>query len=112
MAIEVTEKAAEEIRKAMQQNNLDPADAYLYVGAKGGGCSGLSYVLDLRKADQVGEKDEKFESHGIKIYSDPKSYLFLNGTTIDYKSAMVGGGFVFSNPQATGTCGCGSSFSA
>jgi iron-sulfur cluster assembly protein len=112
MAIDLTEKAAEEIRKAMQQNNLDPNDTYLYVGAKGGGCSGLSYVLDLRKSDQVGEKDEKFECHGIKVFSDPKSYLFINGTTIDYHSSLVGGGFTFNNPQASSSCGCGSSFSA
>lgn len=112
MAVQITEQAAEQVRKVMNQNNLDPTETYLYVGAKGGGCSGLNYVLDLRKADQVGEKDEKFECHGIKVCCDPKSYLFISGTTIDYRSSLMGGGFTFSNPQATGTCACGSSFSA
>ncbi|UCD28857.1 MAG: iron-sulfur cluster assembly accessory protein, partial [Planctomycetota bacterium] len=76
---------------------------------KGGGCSGFTYSLDL--TGTKGENDEEFEEYGIKMICDPKSYLYLNDTTVDFKDELMERGFVFDNPNATGTCGCGSSFS-
>lgn len=109
MAITLSETAAREIRTIIDQQGLS-AEVALRVGVKGGGCSGFSYVLDLTEAKP--ENDEIMESHGVKIYSDRKSYLYLNGTEIDFKDEIMGRGFVFKNPNATHTCGCGSSFNA
>jgi iron-sulfur cluster assembly protein len=110
MAIEITETAAREIKTIIQQQELEPTKVRLRVGVKGGGCSGFSYLLDL--TEQEKEVDEKFEKHGITVVCDPKSYLYLNGTTIDFKDEIMGRGFVFNNPNASSSCGCGSSFSA
>lgn len=110
MAIELTETAAREVKTIVEQQNLDETSTYLRVGVKGGGCSGFSYLLDL--TEQTTSRDEHFEEHGVKIICDPKSYLYLDGTAIDFKDEIMGRGFVFKNPNATSTCGCGSSFSA
>jgi iron-sulfur cluster assembly protein len=110
MAIELSETAAREVKTIIQQQELDAAKTRLRVGVKGGGCSGFSYLLDL--TEQERETDERFERHGVTIVCDPKSYLYLNGATIDFKDEIMGRGFVFNNPNATSTCGCGSSFSA
>lgn len=110
MPIAVTETAAREIRTIIQQQELDMEKVRLRVGVKGGGCSGFSYLLDLTENQK--ETDEVFDQHGIKVICDPKSYLYLNGTTIDFKDEIMGRGFVFQNPNASTTCGCGSSFSA
>ena len=110
MGIEVTETAVREIKTIVEQQELDTEKVYLRLGVKGGGCSGFSYVLDL--TEQQNEGDEMFEQHGIKVVCDPKSYLYLNGTTVDFKDEVMGRGFVFNNPNATSSCGCGSSFSA
>ena len=110
MAIELTDTAAGEINTIVEKQELDLEKVALRVGVKGGGCSGFSYVLDL--TEQQRDTDEIFEQHGIKILCDPKSYLYLNGTSIDFKDEIMGRGFVFNNPNATNTCGCGSSFSA
>ena len=109
MAVELTERAAQEVKTIVQQQNLSE-DTCLRMAVKGGGCSGFSYSLDL--SDQVGEQDETFESHGVRIVVDAKSYLYLNGTSVDFKDEIMGRGFVFNNPNATNSCGCGSSFSA
>jgi iron-sulfur cluster assembly protein len=106
----LSENAAREIRTIIQQQELDGDKIRLRVGVKGGGCSGFSYLLDLTESQK--ETDEIFDQHGIKIVVDPKSLLYLNGTTIDFKDEIMGRGFVFQNPNATATCGCGSSFSA
>ncbi|HYF14125.1 MAG TPA: iron-sulfur cluster assembly accessory protein [Phycisphaerales bacterium] len=106
----LSEAAAAEIKKIVAENELDPANVRLRVGVKGGGCSGFSYLLDLTEAQK--ETDEVFEQHGVKIICDPKSILYLNGVTIDFKQTLMEKGFVFNNPNATSTCGCGSSFSA
>lgn len=106
----LTETAAREIRTIVQQQELDADKIRLRVGVKGGGCSGFSYLLDLTESQK--DTDEEFEQHGIKIIVDPKSLLYLGGTTIDFKDEIMGRGFVFQNPNATSTCGCGSSFSA
>ncbi len=109
MAITLSEAAAKEIQSIIKDQGLSEKVA-LRVGVKGGGCSGFSYVLDL--TESAPENDEVQESHGIKILADRKSYLYLNGTEIDFKDEVMGRGFVFKNPNATHTCGCGSSFSA
>ncbi len=109
MAIEITEKAAEEIRAILGRQNQPVDKVYLRVAVKGGGCSGFQYAMDL--TDTKGEFDEEAVSHGIRIISDPKSLLFLDGTTIDFKDELMGRSFVFQNPNATRSCGCGSSFS-
>jgi len=109
MPITLSEAAAKEIKSIIKDQGLSDAVA-LRVGVKGGGCSGFSYVLDLTEAQP--ENDEVMESNGIKILSDRKSYLYLNDTEIDFKDEVMGRGFVFKNPNATHTCGCGSSFSA
>lgn len=110
MSIEITEMAAREIRSIIEKQELDAEKVRLRVGVKGGGCSGFNYLLDL--TEQHGENDEQFEQHGIGVVCDPKSYLYLNGTKIDFKDEVMGRGFVFNNPNASSTCGCGSSFSA
>ncbi len=112
MAIELTEMAAGEIRSIIDKQELDLQKVRLRVGVKGGGCSGFNYLLDLTEQDEEDQGQfEQFEIHGIQIICDPKSYLYLNGTTIDFKDEVMGRGFVFTNPNATSTCGCGSSFS-
>jgi iron-sulfur cluster assembly protein len=110
MAIELTENAVREVKTIIEQQKLDATKMRLRVGVKGGGCSGFSYLLDL--TEQERETDEKFEKDGVTVVCDPKSYLYLNGVTIDYKNGLQERGFVFNNPNATNTCGCGSSFSA
>jgi iron-sulfur cluster assembly protein len=109
MAITLSEAAAKEIKSIIKDQGLSEAVA-LRVGVKGGGCSGFSYVLDLTEAQP--ENDEVMECNGVKILTDRKSYLYLNGTEIDFKDEVMGRGFVFKNPNASHTCGCGSSFSA
>lgn len=106
----LTETAAREIKTIIDQQELDGATVRLRVGVKGGGCSGFSYLLDLTETKK--ETDELFEQHGVGIICDPKSLLYLNGTTVDFKDEVMGRGFVFSNPNATSSCGCGSSFTA
>jgi iron-sulfur cluster assembly protein len=106
--IQITETAAKKIQTLMAKQGID--DGGLRVGVKGGGCSGLSYTFAWEKEPRVG--DEVFEGHGAKIYVDRKSLLFLNGTTLDYDTALLSQGFVFNNPNAKQTCGCGSSFGA
>ncbi len=110
MGIELTETAAREISTIIEQQKLDKQKTRLRVGVKGGGCSGFSYLLDLTEEQR--ENDETFEQHGVAVVCDPKSYLYLNGTKIDFRDEVMGRGFVFNNPNATNTCGCGSSFSA
>ena len=107
--IEITESAANEVSRLLTAEKIE-ADG-IRVGVKGGGCSGLSYTIDFEKEQQP--KDRVFEAdNGIKLYVDVKSYLFLAGTVLDYSSGLNGKGFEFQNPNATSTCGCGSSFSA
>ena len=106
----LTETAAREIKTIIAQQELDAEKVRLRVGVKGGGCSGFSYVLDLTETQK--DTDEVYEQHGVKIVCDPKSLLYLNGVAIDFRDEIMGRGFVFNNPNATSSCGCGSSFSA
>ena len=107
----LTEAAANSIREIIAQQELDAGKVFLRVGVKGGGCSGFSYTLDLVE-EEAGENDEVLEHRGIRILIDSKSLLYLSGTEIDFKDEMMGSGIVFKNPNATSTCGCGSSFTA
>lgn len=107
-AVILSETAAREIKSIIEQQELDAEKIRLRVGVKGGGCSGFSYVLDL--TENAKETDEVFVQHGITIICDPKSMLYLGGTTVDFKDEIMGRGFVFNNPNANSSCGCGSSF--
>ena len=107
-SITVTDRAAEQIKQIRQQGNL-PETAGLRVGVKGGGCSGLTYVLDFAAEPQQGEK--VLEDKGIRLFVDLKSFLYLRGTELDFSGGLNGKGFVFANPNASRTCGCGTSFS-
>lgn len=106
--IALTERAAGKIKAIFAEQKM-PEGSCLRIGIKGGGCSGFSYTLDVAK--EPAADDEVFESFGVKIVADPKSYLYLSGTTVDYEDALLKGGFVFNNPNAKRSCGCGSSFS-
>lgn len=111
MAITLSELAAKQIKTIIAEQSLPAEQTKLRVGVKGGGCSGFSYLLDLTE-EAAGETDEQMESNGIQILIDSKSLLYLDGTEIDFKDDVIQSGFVFKNPNATSTCGCGSSFSA
>ena len=117
MPVKITDSAAREISNIMKQQDLCLESTHLRVGVKGGGCSGFSYILDLTETKKEGDEqwDFTFEIEGnnldLRVICDPKSYLYLNGTTVDFKDEVMGRGFVFNNPNATATCGCGSSFS-
>jgi iron-sulfur cluster assembly protein len=106
--ISLTERAAHEVKRIVTEQKLPEATA-LRVGVKGGGCSGFSYTLGFD--DQIGETDQVLEIDGVKVVCDPKSFLYLNGTQIDFEDNLMGRGFKFGNPNAAKTCGCGESFS-
>ncbi len=106
--VTLTERAANEIKKIMSTKEI-PEGYALRVGVRGGGCSGMSYILGF---DRKREHDMEFEVHGITIYMDKRHGLYLLNTTIDYHDGLNARGFVFDNPNAVSTCGCGSSFSA
>ena len=142
MPVTVTETAARRIDQIIAEHGFEPSNMKLRVGVKGGGCSGFNYTLDLTEVQKDSDEVWNFtynrtpmvstaalaegqgggtatatetgssESFTVTIVCDPKSYLYLNGTTIDYKDEIMGSGFVFNNPNSTSTCGCGSSFSA
>ncbi len=106
--ITLTENAAQEVKRLMEAQNL--TDVRLRLGVKGGGCSGMSYTLNFESESR--EQDEVFEIHGVKVAVDPKSLLYLEGTMLDFVNGLQETGFKFVNPNATKSCGCGSSFSA
>lgn len=104
----LSETALKEVKRLIAGQNLE--NAFLRMGVKGGGCSGLSYSLEFDT--EVGPHDKTFDIDGVKVVCDAKSYLYLNGTTLDYVTQGLTGGFTFVNPNAKSTCGCGTSFSA
>jgi iron-sulfur cluster assembly protein len=110
VAIHVTEKAAQKIRQLLSKEGVPEATGGLRVGVQGGGCSGLTYAMRLDT--QARDRDKVFEEHGARVFVDPKSFLFLANTTLDYQETLIRQGFVFENPQSTRSCGCGSSFTA
>ncbi|MGD2179634.1 HesB/IscA family protein [Lusitaniella coriacea] len=85
-------------------------DLCLRVGVRNGGCSGMSYMMDFEEPNNIREDDRVFDYEGFQIICDPKSMLYLYGLVLDYSDAMIGGGFEFTNPNASQTCGCGKSF--
>ena len=107
--ITLTEKARSEVKKIMEANKI-PETYGLRVGVKGGGCSGLSYSLGFDS--EARDNDKIINKDGVRIFIDPKSLFYLSGTQLDFTDGLNGRGFVFNNPNATKTCGCGSSFGA
>ncbi|MCH8923021.1 MAG: iron-sulfur cluster assembly accessory protein [Planctomycetes bacterium] len=110
MAMTLTENAAVEVKKIIEEQKLGEGTS-LRIGVTGGGCSGFSYALGFDKTYDAA-KDSKYEQHGVTIVVDKKSSLFLDGTTVDFYSGVEKRGFTFDNPNAVKTCGCGSSFQA
>ncbi len=108
MQLTITEKAAEEIKRIIEQEN--DSDLALRIGVQGGGCSGLTYFMTLEK--EVRQNDKVFEQNGFKVLVDSKSAMYLDGTQLEFTDGLSGRGFVFNNPNAQRTCGCGSSFAA
>ncbi|HHL73294.1 MAG TPA: iron-sulfur cluster insertion protein ErpA [Bacteroidetes bacterium] len=108
MQLTITEKAAEEIKRIIEQENDD--ELALRIGVQGGGCSGLTYFMTLEK--EVRQNDKVFEQNGFKVLVDSKSAMYLDGTELEFTDGLSGRGFVFNNPNAQRTCGCGSSFAA
>ena len=106
--ISLTERAVKEVRRIVEEQNLPDATS-LRVGVKGGGCSGFSYTLGFD--DTYSEVDQVSEFSGVRIVCDPKSFLYLNGTMVDFEESLMGRGFKFTNPNASKSCGCGESFS-
>jgi iron-sulfur cluster assembly protein len=108
IVLTLTERAAEEVRKFMAEERVDPATAGLRLGVQPGGCSGFKYTLNIE--DHPEADDVVLESSGVRLFVDSFSGQYLNGVTVDYKSNFQESGFAFENPNATGGCGCGSSF--
>jgi len=107
--IKVSDIAKKKVIEMMSDDGFDAAKDFVRVGVKSGGCSGLSY--DLKFDNNQQEEDKVFEDNTIKIIVDKKSFLYLVGTTLEYSGGLNGTGFVFNNPNANRTCGCGESFS-
>jgi len=108
--VHVSERAAKKILALLAKEGVSPEQGGLRLGVQGGGCSGLSYAMRLDT--QARDRDKVFEEFGARIFVDPKSFLYLNGTTLDYEDTLMRQGFVFLNPNAARNCGCGSSFTA
>jgi len=107
--IKVSESAKKKVVSLMEDDGFDATNDYVRVGVKSGGCSGLSYDLTFDKEKK--ENDKVFEDNDIKVIVDKKSFLYLVGTTLEFSGGLNGKGFVFNNPNANRTCGCGESFS-
>ena len=107
--IQVSDTASKKIVDMMKDDGFDAAVDYVRVGVKSGGCSGLSYELKFDK--EIGETDKFFEVNNVRIAVEKKSFLYLAGTILEFSGGLNGKGFVFNNPNASRTCGCGESFS-
>ncbi len=111
MELKITEVAAKEIKKVIEEQNLEK-NTNVRVQVQGGGCSGYQYGLAFEDPDSFNEEvDDVYEQHGLKVVVDKKSMLYLDGTEVDFMEDLSKRGFVFNNPNATKSCGCGSSFS-
>lgn len=108
ITLTLTERAAVEVQKFMAEEKVDPATAGLRLGVQPGGCSGFKYSLNIEEKPEA--DDVVIESNGIRLFVDSFSGQYLNGVTVDYKSNFQESGFAFENPNATGGCGCGTSF--
>ena len=107
--LQLTERAVKKIRSAMAKEGISPEEGGLRLGVTGGGCSGLSYSIKFDS--QPRERDRIYEFDGVRVFVDPKSFLYLHGMTLDYEETLMRQGFNFINPNSTRSCGCGSSFS-
>lgn len=105
----VTERAVARIREVLAKEGVSADSGGLRLGVKGGGCSGLSYAMQVEKASRA--TDRIFEFDGVRVFIDPKSFVYLHGITLDYENTLIRQGFNFINPNSTKSCGCGSSFS-
>jgi iron-sulfur cluster assembly protein len=108
--IQVTDRAIKRIRVAMAKEGISPSEGGLRLGVQGGGCSGLSY--NIRFDSQPRERDRIFNFEDVRVFVDPKSFIYLHGMILDYEETLMRQGFNFINPHSTKSCGCGSSFSA
>src|SRR5262245_45579266 len=108
--IQVTEQAIAKIRSALVKEGISTEQGGLRLGVQGGGCSGLSY--NIRFDTQPRERDRIFQFDDVRIFVDPKSFIYLHGMVLDYQETLMQQGFVFVNPNSSKSCGCGSSFSA
>ncbi|MGD0941057.1 MAG: iron-sulfur cluster assembly accessory protein [Terracidiphilus sp.] len=109
VGLQVTERAVKRIRVAMAKEGVSATEGGLRLGVMGGGCSGLSYSIKFDT--QPRERDRIYEFDGVRVFVDPKSFLYLHGMTLDYEETLMRQGFNFINPNSTHSCGCGSSFS-
>ncbi len=108
--IQITEKAIARVRSAMEKEGVSVKQGGLRLGVQGGGCSGLSY--NIRFDTQPRERDRVFQFGDVRVFVDPKSFIYLHGMVLDYQETLMQQGFVFVNPNSTKSCGCGTSFSA
>ncbi|HUY94993.1 MAG TPA: iron-sulfur cluster assembly accessory protein [Terracidiphilus sp.] len=108
--LQVTERAVKKIRAVMAKEGISPEEGGLRLGVMGGGCSGLSYSIKFDTRPR--ERDRVYEFDGVRVFVDPKSFLYLHGMTLDYEESLMRQGFNFINPNSTRSCGCGSSFSS
>lgn len=108
--IQLTDRAVQRIRAAMAKEGISPSEGGLRLGVQGGGCSGLSY--NIRFDTQPRERDRVFNFEDVRVFIDPKSFLYLSGMTLDYEETVIRQGFNFINPNSSKSCGCGTSFSA
>ena len=109
-SLQVTPKAVARIRSAMAKEGISPEEGGLRLGVMGGGCSGLSYSIKFDT--QPRERDRIYEFDGVRVFVDPKSFVYLHGMTLDYEETLMRQGFNFINPHSSRSCGCGSSFSS
>ena len=108
--IQVTDRAVKRIKTAIAKEGIAPEEGGLRLGVMGGGCSGLSYSIKFDTHPR--ERDRIYEFDGVRIFVDPKSFIYLHGMTLDYEETLMRQGFNFINPNSTRSCGCGSSFSS
>jgi iron-sulfur cluster assembly protein len=108
--IQVTDRAVKRIKIAIAKEGISPEEGGLRLGVMGGGCSGLSYSIKFDTRPR--ERDRIYEFDGVRIFVDPKSFIYLHGMTLDYEETLMRQGFNFINPNSTRSCGCGSSFSS
>ena len=108
--IQVTDRALKRIRIAIAKEGISPTEGGLRLGVQGGGCSGLSY--NIRFDSQPRERDRIYNFDDVRVFIDPKSFIYLHGMILDYEETLMRQGFNFINPHSTKSCGCGSSFSA
>ncbi|HEX4757742.1 MAG TPA: iron-sulfur cluster assembly accessory protein [Terracidiphilus sp.] len=107
--LQLTERAIKRVRVALEKEGVSPEEGGLRLGVMGGGCSGLSYSIKFDSRPR--ERDRIFEFNGVRVFVDPKSFVYLHGMTLDYEETLMRQGFNFINPNSSRSCGCGSSFS-